>query len=97
MNEPTDAAREQLIFAALSDTTRRRMLKLLGENASSASRLSLPLGISRQAVAKHLLILVDAGLARRRRNGREIVFELVVHGLDTATAYIKSLEPATGD
>ena len=57
------------------------MLTLLGDNAASASRLSAPLGISRQAVAKHLRILVDAGLARRRRNGREIVFELVVDGL----------------
>lgn len=87
-----EAAESQLIFAALSDATRRRMLKLLGENASSASRLSAPLGISRQATAKHLRILVDAGLAKSRRDGREIVFELVLGGLVPASDYIRGLK-----
>ncbi|WP_411732699.1 ArsR/SmtB family transcription factor [Paeniglutamicibacter sp.] len=87
-----EAAATQLIFAALSDATRRRMLKLLGDEAISASRLSAPLGISRQATAKHLRILVDAGLATSRRYGREIVFELVLDGLDPATDYIGGLQ-----
>ncbi|RAX48985.1 transcriptional regulator [Arthrobacter sp. AQ5-05] len=86
----------QLIFAALSDETRRQVLARLGEKAASASRLSAPLGISRQAVAKHLRILVEAGLARRRREGREIVFELVVDGLGPATGYINALGTGAG-
>ena len=95
MNGRPETAATQLIFAALSDTTRRRMLTLLGENASSASRLSAPLGISRQATAKHLRILVDAGLAASRRDGREIVFEVVLDGLEAATDVILSLKAGT--
>ncbi|MFL4474023.1 ArsR/SmtB family transcription factor [Paeniglutamicibacter sp. MACA_103] len=92
-----EAAATQLIFSALSDATRRRMLTLLGEHASSASRLSAPLGISRQATAKHLRILVDAGLATSRRDGREIVFELFPGGLSQATEYIGGLKAAADE
>ena len=87
-------AATQLIFAALADATRRRMLTLLSDKSSSASRLSEPLGISRQATARHLGILLDAGLARRRRDGREIVFELALNGLGPAADFIGTLRAA---
>ena len=96
MTGQPEPASTQLIFAALSDPTRRQMLLLLGEKASSASRLSEPLGISRQAAAKHLGILLGAGLARRRRDGREIVFELIPDGLGPATDYIGGLQGGMG-
>ncbi|GAA3329595.1 MULTISPECIES: ArsR/SmtB family transcription factor [Paeniglutamicibacter] len=96
MTGQPEPASTQLIFAALSDPTRREMLVLLGEKASSASRLSEPLGISRQAAARHLGILLDAGLARRRRDGREIVFELVPGGWGPATDYIGGLQAGVG-
>ena len=96
MNGQPGTESTQLIFAALSDETRRQVLALLGEKAASASRLSAPLGISRQAVAKHLRILVEAGLARRRREGREIVFELVVDGLGPAIGYFNALGAGGG-
>lgn len=84
----------QLIFAALSDESRREVLKQLVDGTSSASRLSTPLGISRQAVARHLRILVDAGLVTRHRDGREIVFEFVERGLEPAKNYIEALDGA---
>ncbi len=93
---PGTESTQQLIFAALSDGTRRQVLALLGDKAASASRLSTPLGISRQAVAKHLRILVAAGVARRRREGREVVFELVADGLGPATSYINALGSGAG-
>ncbi|MBP2375486.1 ArsR/SmtB family transcription factor [Paeniglutamicibacter psychrophenolicus] len=96
MNGLPGAESTQPIFAALSDETRRQVLALLGEKAASASRLSAPLGISRQAVAKHLRILVEAGLAHRRREGREVVFELVVDGLGPAIGYINALGSGAG-
>ncbi|GAA5228852.1 hypothetical protein GCM10025778_33910 [Paeniglutamicibacter antarcticus] len=45
-------------------------------------------------MGKHLGILIDAGLARRRRNGRAIGFELVPHGLEPATKHIEALPMA---
>lgn len=81
----------QRIFAALADATRCELLELLGGGAASASRLSPPLGISRQAVAKHLGVLNAAGLVRQRREGREIVFEVLPQGLSPANEYIQGV------
>ncbi len=60
------------VFAALSDPTRRAILETLSrEGGSTATRLAADLEISRQAVAKHLIVLGDAGLTRTRKVGRE--------------------------
>jgi DNA-binding transcriptional ArsR family regulator len=62
------------VFAALSDPTRREVMRRLSERGSSTlGDLSADLPVSRQAVAKHLVVLEEAGLVaasgqtRRRR------------------------------
>ncbi|MDV3356998.1 MULTISPECIES: ArsR/SmtB family transcription factor [unclassified Dietzia] len=50
------------VFAALADRTRRRILVRLADRPDDAGAVAADLGISRQAVAKHLRILVDSGL-----------------------------------
>lgn len=50
------------VFAALADRTRRRILVRLADQPDDAGAVAADLGISRQAVAKHLRILVDCGL-----------------------------------
>lgn len=60
------------VFAALGDPTRCAILERLGTGtADTATKLASELGISRQAVAKHLGVLLDAGLATVTRVGRE--------------------------
>lgn len=60
------------VFHALSDPTRREVVRLLSERGEmSASALARELPISRQAIAKHLAVLRDAGLADVQRDGRE--------------------------
>ena len=60
------------VFAALADPTRRTVLQEVATRGSAtATELSAPLGITRQAVAKHLGVLADAGLVDGRRAGRE--------------------------
>lgn len=60
------------VFHALSDPTRREVVRLLSEHGEmSASALARELPVSRQAVAKHLAVLRDAGLADVQREGRE--------------------------
>ena len=60
------------VFAALADRTRRTVLEEVATRGSAtATELSAPLGITRQAVAKHLGVLADAGLVDGRRAGRE--------------------------
>jgi DNA-binding transcriptional ArsR family regulator len=59
-------------FAALADQTRWEILTRLGARELSASALALELPVTRQAIAKHLAALADAGLVSPVRRGREI-------------------------
>ena len=60
------------VFAALADETRWDILTRLGARELSASALAAELPVSRQAIAKHLIALADAGLVEPVPSGREI-------------------------
>jgi ArsR family transcriptional regulator len=57
------------IFAALADPTRTRILMLLRAMELSVGELAQVLGQSQPRVSRHVKILVDAGLAERRKEG----------------------------
>ncbi|HEX8802974.1 MAG TPA: metalloregulator ArsR/SmtB family transcription factor [Acidimicrobiales bacterium] len=81
--EPADA-----VFAALADPTRRSILRAVAEQGPvTASVLSGGLPISRQAVAKHLGLLREAGLVAADRAGRETRFTAVTAPLDDLAAW----------
>jgi DNA-binding transcriptional ArsR family regulator len=69
-----------LIFGALADPTRRTMLDVLErDGTTSVPALTAEFPITRQAVAKHLMVLEDAGLVERRVGGsgsREVHYRL---------------------
>jgi DNA-binding transcriptional ArsR family regulator len=60
------------VFNALGDDTRWAILQLLGQSDLSASALAEHLPVTRQAIAKHLTVLADAGLVEAVRVGREV-------------------------
>jgi DNA-binding transcriptional ArsR family regulator len=63
------------LFAALGDATRLSLLAKLSEGQSqSIAKLSADTVLTRQAVTKHLRVLENAGLVKRRRVGRESLF-----------------------
>jgi DNA-binding transcriptional ArsR family regulator len=73
------------VFAALGDQTRLRLVARLGrEGPLSISRLTDGTAVTRQAVAKHLRVLAEAGLARGVRRGRERLWQLQPAPLDEA-------------
>lgn len=73
------------VFAALGDQTRLRLVARLGsEGPLSIARLTESTDVTRQAVAKHLRVLADAGLARSVRKGRERLWQLDAARLDEA-------------
>lgn len=76
-------------LAAIADPTRRQILELLSEHGpQSASALAGRLPISRQAIAKHLRILTDAGLVGADREGRELRFDIVAGGAAEAASWL---------
>jgi DNA-binding transcriptional ArsR family regulator len=63
------------LWAALGDPMRLRLLDLLLERGEmTASALARELPITRQGIAKHLVVLERVGLVRARRVGRETLF-----------------------
>jgi DNA-binding transcriptional ArsR family regulator len=57
-------------FAALADPTRRLILQSLAKGDRCVTDLARPHAMSLPAVSKHLRVLENAGLIRRRRCGR---------------------------
>jgi DNA-binding transcriptional ArsR family regulator len=58
------------VFAALSDPTRRDLVRRLCISPATVSELAQPIDMSLNAVSKHLKVLEKAGLVRREVQGR---------------------------
>lgn len=79
------------LFAALADATRRRILRAVAEQGPlTATALTAEVPVSRQAVAKHLAVLRDAGLVTAERAGRETRFTASTAPLDDLAAWAES-------
>ena len=64
------------IFAALADPTRLRIPMLLRAMELSVGELAQVLGQSQPRVSRHVRILIDAGLAERRKEGSWVFLSL---------------------
>ena len=81
-----------LVFSALADPTRRRVLGLLGtEGERTATDLADRLPISRQAIVKHLAVLDEAGLVAGRRVGREVRYAVRPEALVATARWMAAL------
>ncbi|MBI2704469.1 MAG: helix-turn-helix transcriptional regulator [Actinobacteria bacterium] len=74
---------------------RRALLRAVVDRAPvTATELAADLPISRQAVAKHLTVLTDAGLVEPTRVGREARFEARTENLEPASSWITETSSA---
>ena len=81
--------RVDAVFSALSDPTRRALLGRLGAtSATTATELTAYVPVSRQAIAKHLQALSEAGLVVGTRSGREVRYELTPGPLEDAVNWM---------
>jgi len=80
------------LWSAVGDPSRRRVLDLLVSNGEvSASWLAGHVPFSRQAVSKHLVVLEEAGLVTRRRQGKEVLYQVESGRLDQAARLMADL------
>src|SRR3990170_2213731 len=84
--------RLDLVFAALSDVTRRSLLEQLGAGGATVSELAQPHGMSLPGVMKHLAVLEVAGLIARAKEGRVVRCELDASPMQAAAAWISRYE-----
>ena len=77
------------MFAALGDETRLGLVaRLCAGGPMSIARLTEGTKVTRQAIAKHLRVMEDAGLVRVSRLGRESRWELQPRRLDDARRHL---------
>jgi DNA-binding transcriptional ArsR family regulator len=83
------------LWSAIGDPIRRQMLDLLlSEGSATATSLSEHLPVTRQAVAKHLVVLHRVGLVRDTTAGRERRFRVEEAQLATAVAQLADVGAA---
>jgi DNA-binding transcriptional ArsR family regulator len=90
MRDPVDA-----VFSALADPSRRFVLQTLAtRGTATTTELASGLPVTRQAVAKHLTALREAGLVAATRAGRETKYELTPAPLTSAADWLEEVGAA---
>lgn len=59
-----------LVFGALADATRRKILARLADGEATVTQLVEPSGLSQPTISKHLKVLEGAGLVTRGRDAQ---------------------------
>jgi DNA-binding transcriptional ArsR family regulator len=80
------------IFYALSDATRREMVRLMAVQERTVSELAAPFDMSLAAASKHIKVLERAGLLRRTVRGRTHTCRLDPESLSAATKWLRFYE-----
>ena len=80
------------VFAALGDATRLKLVATLSDGRPrSIIRLTSNSRLTRQAIAKHLRVLKQAGIVRSNRVGRESQFSYVPEPIKEARSYLDTV------
>lgn len=80
------------IFAALGDETRLGIVaRLCREGPLSIANLTRGTQVTRQAIARHLRVMQQAGLVRGARQGRESYWELDTRRLEEVRHHLATI------
>ena len=77
------------IFGALSDPTRRAIVRRLASEGATVTELAEPFAMSLPAISKHLRVLQEAGLVSRTKDGRIHRLQLEVGALEDAIGWLE--------
>ena len=88
------------VFAALSDPTRRAIVRRLADGEATVLELAEPFPISLPAISRHLKVLEQAGLISRGRDGQrrpcrlqpEPLMEIAAWAMHTHAAWEQRLD-----
>jgi DNA-binding transcriptional ArsR family regulator len=85
------------VFKALSDPTRREILRLLARGEQTAGYLANRFDMTKPSVSHHFGVLKEADLIRSRRDGQQIYYSLNTTVVQDLLAWIWDLYPAGED
>ena len=73
-----------LVFKALADPTRRRILELLRERERSAGELATHFDLAKPTLSGHFAVLREAKLVEAQKQGASLIYRLNVSVLEEA-------------
>lgn len=86
------AARQDVVFRAIADPTRREILRLLRDGGRSVGDLAANFSQSRPAISKHLRLLRSAGLVVTRESGTTRICQLNARPLRAVDTWLRDYE-----
>ena len=81
-----------LVFGALADGNRRKILTALKSGPQTISTLAEPIGISTWGVMKHVQVLETCGLVESEKRGRSRYCRLRIKQLEIACSWIQDMQ-----
>ena len=91
LEQKASTDRLSMIFMALADPTRRRILEQLSKGEATVNELAKPFSMTLPAISKHLKVLERAGLISRGRNAQwrpcRLEAEALKEGVDWMNQY----------
>lgn len=85
-----------LVFKALSDPTRREILRLLSGGEKTAGELASKFDMTKPSMSHHFAVLKEAELITSRRNGQQIWYSLNTTVAQDAIAWVMDLVERPG-
>lgn len=85
--------KQQEVFRALADPTRRAILKRLQKGALNAGEIGELFDITGASLSHHFTVLKQADLVRTERRGRNIVYSLNSTVMEDLTRMVLDLIP----
>ena len=76
--------RNNKVFKALADPTRRRVLELLREGARTAGEIAERFPVSKPTMSAHFSVLQQAGLIEAEKSGRVIYYRMKMSVVENA-------------
>ena len=83
--------RAQEVFKAISDPSRRKLLKLLQRGSKPAGELAEAFDMTKGSLSHHFNVLKAADLVRCERRGQQIVYSLNTSVLEDVAALLADL------
>jgi DNA-binding transcriptional ArsR family regulator len=84
--------RNEAVFRAIADPTRREILRLLRGGQHTVNELAVNFRTSRPAISKHLRLLRSVGLVVTRRSGTASICELNARPLRAVSDWLRDYE-----
>ena len=83
--------RQARICKAFANSTRLRLLDLLGKRDWGAAELQEELGISKANLSQHIAVLKGVGIVSARRSGKTVYFSLTMPEVKSACQLIRNV------